>query len=272
MMAQFEEGVEVIGKGGEGGEAEIFIELRTVFPGLSEVIRTFQAISVAYRKEHVTSSDIGLRLFLKHALIKKLEDYFFRKGIYGFAHVTRPLGFMEEGYIYEWAFGNDIFPWYYRDSKGDWVEVILDDWKAFISAFNNAGINLHMDSTDPEDGRVSQNIIHQYPYGANVSNPKLNRLWKRIDFGDRSIRIDYDKLRQYLEEHREDIRSNLAIGRYDLIVLACQFLSDRSKITSQELGRLEVLMREYRCSTLSHLNTRGVGSSVGQIEVDETSI
>jgi len=40
-------------------------------------------------------------MFLRHTLIKKLEDYFFKKGHYRYAHVTRPLGSTERAYIYE---------------------------------------------------------------------------------------------------------------------------------------------------------------------------
>ncbi len=261
-MSEGGEGVEYICKGGEGSEADIFVELRSVFPGIGGTVRTFQAIAVAYRKEYSVLPGIGDRMFLRQALIKKLEDYFFRKGRYRYAHITRPLGSLKEGYVYEWAFGTDVFPWYYTDKGGNLIEVTLEDWKEFISAFNEAGIDLHQDCTDPENGNVSQNIIHQFPRGANALNPRLNRLWKRIDFGQRSIRINFSKLMDYLVENEQDIRSHLAIGRYDLLVLICRYLTEGSKMDPLDLGKLEILVREYRYSTLSHLNTRGVDGAV----------
>lgn len=80
--------IEFICSGGSGSEAEIYIELRSVFPGIGDLIRTFQAIAVAHRKEYNQTINIGNRMFLKHTIIKKLEDYFFRKGVYRYAHVA----------------------------------------------------------------------------------------------------------------------------------------------------------------------------------------
>ncbi len=257
----YKNGVEFICVGGVGSEAEIHVELRSVFPGIGGVIRTFQAITVANRKEFNQSSDAGLRMFLKHTIIKKLEDYFFRKGIYRYAHITRPLGSMNEGYIYEWAFGSDRFSWYYPTETGDSISVELDDWKEFIEAFNNAGINIESDCTDADDGRISQNIIHQYPQYPKSIPPKLNRLWKRIDFGERSIGIDYDQLSRYLTNHQEVITNTLRVGRYDLLILASRYLQEGENMNPLERGKLEVLALDYRYSTLQHLNTRGVDST-----------
>ena len=174
---------------------------------------------------------------------------------------------MNEGYIYEWAFGTDEFTWYYLNKRGELVEVILDSWKEFISIFNKAGIDLYIDCVDPENGNISQNIIHQFPRGASASNPKLNRLWKRIDFGPRSIRVNYQTLMNYLVKNEKDIRRHLTVGRYEFMVLTCKYLSDSFDINPKEAGKLEILTREYRYSTLAHLNTRGVDSA-GKIRIE----
>jgi len=250
--------VEFICKGGFGSEAEIDVELRRSFPGIGGNIRTYQALPVAFRKEFSKSVNIGHKLFLKHTIIKKLEDYFFKKGFYQYAHITRPLGSSQVGYIYEWAFGSDVFPWYYTDEGGESIPVELDDWRNFVEAFSEAGIDLQKDCTDPDNGRVSQNIIHQFPFGASFSQPKLNRLWKRIDFGDKSVVINYDRLLSYLDRNEVDIRENLRVGRFDMVKLACKYLMYGEQMDPRELGELTVLVRDYRISTLSHLNTRGV--------------
>jgi len=253
--------VEFICKGGFGSEADIDVELRRFFPGIGGDIRTYQALIVAFRKEFSKTFNVGHRLFLKHTIIKKLEDYFFKKGFYQYAHITRPLGSTQEGYIYEWAFGSDVFPWYLVNESYENVSVELEDWSNFIASFNDAGINLQKDCTNPDDGRISQNIIHQFPYGVNSHRSKLNRLWKRIDFGDKSITIDYNRLFAYLETNEVDIKENLRIGRYDMILLACKYLIDGERMGPKDLGELNVLIRDYRLSTLAHLNTRGVESS-----------
>ncbi len=253
--------VEFICKGGFGSEADIDVELRRFFPGIGGGIRTYQALLVAFRKEFSRTFNVGHRLFLRHTIIKKLEDYFFKKGFYQYAHITRPLGSSQEGYIYEWAFGSDVFPWYVVNESYENVSVELEDWGNFIVAFNEAGINLQKDCTNPDDGRVSQNIIHQFPYGVDSHRSKLNRLWKRIDFGDKSINFDYSRLVEYLEKNEVDMKENLRVGRYDMIVLSCKYLMNGEHMDPEDLGELNILVRDYRLSTLAHLNTRGVESS-----------
>jgi len=254
-----EEGVEFIHEGGTGSEARVDVELRTRFPGIGGTIDTYQAIAVARRNEFSKAPDIGNQMFLRHMLIKKLEDYFFKKGLYKYAHVTRPLGSTGRAYIYKWAFGLDGFPWSYLDEHGDSVDIRLDDWNAFSTIFLEAGVDLQSDCTNPDNGTVSQNIVHQLHLGANASQPTLNRLWKRIDFGPRSIKLDYEKLIDYLRENELDIRETLRVGRYDMMMLACKYLIKGSSIDSKEYKRLGMLVLDYRLSTLAFLNARGVG-------------
>ncbi|WP_455285608.1 hypothetical protein [[Eubacterium] cellulosolvens] len=254
-----EEGVEFIHEGGIGSEARVDVELRTRFPGIGGTIDTYQAIAVARRNEFSTAPNIGHEMFLRHALIKKLEDYFFKKGFYRYAHVTRPLGSTDQTYIYEWAFGRDGFPWSYLNETGDSVSVQLDDWNAFSSIFLEAGIDLQSDCSNPDNGALSQNIVHQLHLGANASNPTLNRLWKRIDFGPRSIRLDCESLFDYLRKNEQHIRETLRVGRYDMMLLACKHLVKRGAIAPKEHERLNMLVLDYRLSTLAFLNARGVG-------------
>jgi hypothetical protein len=199
-------------------------------------------------------------MFFRHAVIKKLEDYFFKIGLCGYAHVTRPLGSTEESYIYEWAFGIDGFPWEYVELEGEKIHIHLDEWDQFVAAFSAAGIDMSMDCTDPDDGRISKNIVHQLAK-PHVYQPRLNRIWKRVDFGERSARFDYDKLSKYLADNQEDLRMALKAGRFEFLQLASMYLDPTHIISERDLGRLEQLTLEYRISTLSHLNTRGVEGS-----------
>jgi len=254
-----EAGVEFIHEGGTGSEARVDVELRNRFPGIGGTIETYQAIAVARRNEFSKAPDIGHEMFLRHMLIKKLEDYFFKKGFYKYAHVTRPLGSTERAYIYEWAFGRDGFPWSYLNDTGDSISVRLDDWNAFGNVFVQAGVDLQSDCANPDNGALSQNIVHQLHMGANAARPILNRLWKRIDFGPRSIKLDYEKLLDYLGKRDEDIRETLRVGRYDMMVLACKYLIKKGFVDSKERDKLDMLVLDYRLSTLAFLNARGVG-------------
>jgi hypothetical protein len=252
--------VEFIGDGGAGDEANIKVELRREFPGIGGVILTYQALPVAHRTEFSYSPQCGHKMFFKHAIIKKLEDYFFKKGSYRYPHVTRPLGSTDEAYIYEWAFGIDGFPWEYVEEAGIRTTVHLDEWGKFVEAFHAAGIDMGMDICDPNDGRISKNIIHQLARPVYTYEPYLNRIWKRVDFGDRSIQIDYARLARYLTDNEAAIRAQLATGRFEFLDFACRYLS-AARISERDVGRLEQLTLYYRMSTLSHLNTMGVETS-----------
>jgi len=259
-----ESGVEFIYEGGTGSEARVDVELRSRFPGMGGTIDTYQALAVARRNEFSTAPSVGHEMFLRHTLIKKLEDYFFKKGFYKYAHVTRPLGSTDRAYIYEWAFGRDGFPWSYLNETGDSIYIRLDDWDSFNSIFLEAGIDLQSDCTNPDNGAISQNIVHQLHLGANAAQPKLNRLWKRIDFGPRSIRLDYDSLLDYLTKNEKDIRETLRVGRYDMMVLACMYFVKRESFGAKEREKLNMLVLDYRFSTLAFLNARGVGDGSTQ--------
>lgn len=246
-----------IGEGGRGSEAQIDIELRTKFPGMGGTIYTGQAIPVASRKSFNPSHQVGHREFLKHAVFKKIEDYFFRKDLYRYAHITRPLGSKPKSYIYEWAFGRDGFSWYYSTSESE-VTVKLDDWDKFTNAFQGAGIDMQADCTDAYDGRQSQNIVHQL-LALGPLQPELNCLWKRIDFGARSVRIDFESLRSFIIHKEKELRESLRHGRYELLKLACQFLiKGEGELGAKKMRQLEALVVDYRLSTLRHLDTKGV--------------
>lgn len=262
MSEVAELGTEYICEGGFGDEAHIDVQLRRRYPGIGGVIITYQSLAVALRKEYSYASQCGHRLFMRHTLIKKFEDYFFEKGAYAFPHITRPLGSTDEAYIYEWAFGTDGFPWEYIEKGGQKTYVQLDEWNEFIGVFNLTGIDMSIDCTDPDDGRISKNIVHQLARPLYSYEPSLNRIWKRVDFGDRSILINYDKLSRYLDDNEEDIRATLKTGRFELLKLGCKYLNPSLTMSERELGKLEQLVLDYRVSTLSHLNTRGVEQSL----------
>jgi len=266
------EGVMYVGHGGAGSEANIVIELRTKFPGIGGTIITQQAVPVALREEFNKAPKMGHKMFLKHAIIKKLEDYFQRKGIYKFPHIPRPLGSISgigkkpyEAYIYQWAFGSDNFPWGYHDVDRGFVLVKMHDWSEFGGAFNRAGIDLTIDCTDANDGRISQNVIHQLHDIYRHGDSELNALWKRIDFGSGSIRIDYDKLKKFLYDNEKKLRKALRSERYDMMVLSFEYLTNFQKMDRLDIGRLDSLIGDYRLSSLRHHVSSGTGAIDGDI-------
>jgi hypothetical protein len=257
--------IEFVCEGGIGATAKVCVELRTEFPGIGGTIITSEGVASALREEFNPSPKSAHRLFLRHTIVKKLEDYFFRKGVYMFAHIPRPLGSISkegenpsEAYIYEWAFGTESFPWEYIDSGGNRTPVKLHDWNSFITRFHRIGIDLQMDTSDPDDGRISKNIIHPYPKPIG-DGMEMSSLWKRIDFGYESMKIDFDKLSQFLHDEREDLERVLRTERYEMIILAKEYLTRRREMEEVDIGRLDSLAGEYRRSSLRHYVSRGSG-------------
>ena len=259
--------IEFICEGGSGSEANVKVELRTEFAGIGGTIITHEGVATALREEYTTTPKSGHRMFLRHAIIKKLEDYFYRTGAYMFAHIPRPLGSISkvgenpyEAYIYEWAFGSECFPWERVDRDGNRSPIKLRDWDDFVMNFDYAGINMEMDCTDPMDGRISQNIIHQYPIPI-AGGLELSLLWKRIDFGPMSLNIDFDKLLKFLHDKRKDLISVLKSERYEMLMLAVEYLTKGMKMRELDIGRLDALIGEYRRSSLRHHTTKDLGTA-----------
>ena len=257
--------IEFVCEGGFGATASVLVELRTEFPGIGGTIITHEGVASAYREEFSPSPKSAHRLFLRHTIVKKMEDYFFRKGIYTYAHIPRPLGSLSregkepsEAYIYEWAFGTENFPWEYVDLKGKRAPIKLHDWDSFVTHFNRIGIDLQMDTSDPDDGRISKNIIHPYPKPIG-DGAEMSSLWKRIDFGYESMKIDFDKLSPFLHDNKEDIERVLRTERYEMIILAMEYLVRGRDMNEVDIGRLDSLAGEYRRSSLRHHVSRGSG-------------
>ena len=66
--------------------------------------------------------------------------------------------------------------------------------------FHSIGIDVQMDTSDPGDGRISENVIHPYPKPIG-DGTEMNSLWKRIDFVYESLKIDLDKLSRFLHDN-----------------------------------------------------------------------
>jgi len=268
--------IEFLREGGAGSEANVKVELRTKFQGLGGTLVTQEGVVTAFRMEHSTYPKQGHLIYLRHLVVKKLDDFYYRTKVYNYAHVPRPLGSVSEGgenpveaYIYEWAFGNEGFPWEIPDGKGKWQIVKLRDWDVFVNSFHTAGIEVGYDVTDSDNGRISKNIIYQLPYTS--STLEMGSVWKRIDFGNKSLPINYDKLLGFLDDKRKDIVDVLGRDRLRMMTLAAEFLKPGGGgIGESDIGRLEILVGEYRSRTLRHLISGVAGLDNGAVYDDST--
>lgn len=240
-----------------GDEAEVCLALTNFFPGRGGNIRTERMVPVAIRQEFSYAEGHGNITYAIHAILKKLDDYFQHRGTYEFQHIPRPLGSaalmtehgLREMSCYEWFFGSEGFCWV--DSVKE--PVIVEEWNKFIASFIEAGIDLGYDCVVP-DGVASKNIIHAMGgvsydrYGTS----RLNCMWQRIDFGSSSIIVDYEKLARFIRNSRNDLTATFgSVGqdRYEMLQLSVEMLAG-GRLSDFDKGRLEVLTRNFRLSTL----------------------
>lgn len=252
-------GVEILSRD-FGDEAEVSQALAWRFPGVGGTIVTEHAVLTAIRQEFSASLPGHAKtIFDKHAIIKKLDDYFHRSGKYKYQHIPRPLGsatILQDGgktretYFYQWAYGSEGFPWFCPGTDSKRMPVELDEWNKFVSCFYEAGIDLSYDCR-VTDGESSKNIIHEAPDGEEARS-RFNCLWKRIDFGSRSMIFKPDVCAKFIRDSREKlIRAFGASGldRYEMMELGLRYIGDGA-LDAHSMGRLEILTRNYRLSTL----------------------
>ncbi len=265
-------GIETICEGGMGGSAVVYIQLRNSFPGLGGIVTTEQDFTVAYRVpasvridelEQFSEDPVfesiqarsALHTFLRHAAIKKLDDYFFRKGEYRYSHIPRPLGSTDRGgYIYEWVHGTEgFYTEYFDDDLYRMMPVEVDDWNIASQLFNNAGVGIFDDIVDAEDGRYTKNMIMQ-EQNTQAMPERISKLWKRIDFGAESMTVKYDQLAGFVRDKMDDLIQYLGRDRARMLELVSGYLTHRSspeRLTdSDEMCRL---VYDFRQSTASHM-------------------
>ncbi|MFH1440357.1 MAG: hypothetical protein ABIG89_07335 [Candidatus Woesearchaeota archaeon] len=267
-------GIETICEGGRGSVATVFVQLRRHFPGFGGLVKTEQDFVTACRMPNDSELDEtenedafsyeGIRareafnVFLRHAVVKKFDDYFFRKQFYRYAHIPRPLGSDSKGaYFYEWVYGTEGFHDEYRDMEtGRMMGVEVDEWNAAGKYFGSAGIMIFDDIADPDDGHSIKNIIIQEP---SISSFPIHitKLWKRIDFGSESMKIYWDKVADFIRTNEEDMNIFLRPKRVNMMRLITEYFMLTE--TSKKFRRYDELANEiysFRKITAEHMGVQ----------------
>jgi len=270
--------IKTICEGGYGGQAKAIVQLRNYFPGLGGPIITKQDLEVAYRlpkniKEYdEIEKDLDLsnetaqhaaNTFLRHVLVKKLDDLFFRRQQYYYSHIPRPLGSTSKGgYLYEWIYGNEGWVTEYIDIETyNWCSVQVDDMFEVSGAFHSAGVGIFDDIIDAEDGRYTKNIIVEQP-NINSLPEHISLMWKRIDFGSESLNIKFDKFEQFLKDNDSDCKKFLSLTRIKMIKYIIEYLAECKKPqTFKKWNELCRLVKIYRRSSASHMGVEGLSPS-----------
>jgi hypothetical protein len=268
--------VEYIYRGGFGDEAVVTVELRTVIPGIRQVIKTNQGVVTAVRTEKYPTPGLGHNMFLKNMFIKKFDDYFTWTGIYKYSHIPRGFGSISiqgdkpcEACLYEWFPGEEGFPWKITDKDYKLQSIHLHDWETFVKNFKEAGIIIGEDCYDLKNRIYSKNIIHQFPVYNNDALD-MNIIWKRIDFGDKSMSIDYDQCEWYLQEYSHQLKEQLRPERYDMLLFSVRYLSDKNKLSDYDLKLLMNYIQDYRVKSVFHYMSHGTSLGGHLLYLDET--
>ncbi|MFC1648799.1 hypothetical protein ACFL1B_05050 [Nanoarchaeota archaeon] len=252
--------VEYVGKGGSGNEAVIDVEIRDEFPGMGKIIGIKQSIQTAHRKPIVYSEEKVLHEFLRHTVAKKLEDYFFMTGRYKTAHIPRPMGITDQGYLYEWVPGKSGFQWAIEEKEERIISLVPADWDNFSQLFRDAGIDMSYETGYSENLLgCSDNIVHKFYDGRGRFATQKLKYWKRIDFGLDSLVMDYEKIHDYVMQRQDEMVDAITLGRFWLLKYAIEFLIEGNEMDPEKMGELEEGIFDFRLSTLDHLDARGIG-------------
>lgn len=254
--------VENICEIGHGGEATVYIQLRRVFPFFEKIFKTKRDFMVSFRVLHkgeFSTSDLIFKRsfseFLRHLIAKKFDDYFLKKGDYKYPHIPRLLGFDEKGYYYEFVFGLEgFYPLYFDDELIDWRPISLYDERISSSLFYEVGIYLLQDIVEPTSNYV-KNIIIEEPK-ISLLPEKISSLWKRIDFGVKSIKFDYEKIKRYIKRKEKDMIEILSKERVEMLLLSLDFLLKKGcfeTFNKEKFNRLKYLIELFLKSTFDHM-------------------
>lgn len=238
--------------GGDRDSGRILVQRRTVFPGPGGVIATKYPVKCAFRQVKGASRGSGLKLFLRHLVLKKLDDLHVLTGRYHCPHIMAPYGVISndetEGYIYQFADGHETFPWEMLRAGGGYETVHLEEWSEFSRFFGAVGVDMQRNIVMP-DSRNAQNIIHADGHIEEIRERlQLSAAWYRIDFDEESVGMNYATLAWYLNQNRRQLEDGLGSERYLLLLGAILVLSGVQAVSSE----LEHGLACYRLSALEH--------------------
>ncbi len=198
-----------IGEGSEAYALSGIIDLSEISGGIlsgdAEVVK---------RVEWAPNEHSAYLTFLKNLAAYLLDAYFRKRGKYAHQHVSQPIGISESdwGTIYEYFRGSEGFPWCIMSEYREEM-IQLGEWNAFVGYFAATGIGVGSDVTDPDDARVSKNIILGESYNYNIAtlydSLSLPPDWRRIDFGSRSCPVSAEKLYGFISSEQAGLYSAL---------------------------------------------------------------
>ena len=229
------EGWKYLGSGGEASAYRGIVDLSKVTDGVVHHKGVDSVFRAGGEPQHA---------FLTNLVAALLDTAFALGGKYAHRHIPQPLGLaeaigMKDGYFYEHVEGSDGFPWDFGH------HVALEEWTDFCNAFSGTGIGVQHDITDPDNARVSQNIILRSYEISDLIKGTLTSDWARIDFGYRSCPVSWEKFGAYLAEHKEKLKSLLG-SMADVLLLAYN-------AGTMQLNPREVTERYHRELLISHI-------------------
>ncbi len=198
-------------------------------------------------------------VFYKHMVIKLLDEFFVKTGMYTREHIPVPLIPGDDKYYYIYAEGSESVLWEIPGFST--IRGKLEEFDVFCSAFGEAGINMASDISEVEDGRSGKNIVLQWD--GNIPDKiykeameyngwaifTMPPTWYRIDLDARSCPVDYQKLHHFLEENSEKLQKVLGEERYRLLQLSWKAIYAPEEF-SQYQSEFNTLIARYQYEVL----------------------
>ncbi|MDD5691463.1 MAG: hypothetical protein PHC37_07210, partial [Candidatus Omnitrophica bacterium] len=186
----------------------------------------------------------GFDMFLRHIILKILDNYFLKKRIYTVEHIPLPLGYFRDRYYYVFAEGSEGWPTVLIDKDSDYrkTPVMMEELHLVKERLYSWGFDI-WDIVDA-DGEDGKNIIHKgWDISRLYENFQLSKDWVLIDLDGLVFRGK--RFFQSVGEAREGLKRNLG-WQYELLVLAGGYIDryPRTLFGGKE-RRLKELAQRY---------------------------
>ncbi|MEI6831245.1 MAG: 6-phosphofructokinase, partial [Candidatus Omnitrophota bacterium] len=187
----------------------------------------------------------GLDMFLRHVILRIMDDYFLKEKIYTVNHIPLPLGYFGNQYYYVFVEGSEGWPTVLIDlDSPDYrkASVMMEEYHVFKGQLYSWGFDI-WDIVET-DGDAGQNIIHR---GWDISQLyetfQLSKDWVLIDLD--GLAFNKEKFFQAVKEIKGELKRDLD-WQYELLMLAAGYIGTYPRTLFRgKIWRLKELAQRY---------------------------
>jgi 6-phosphofructokinase/ubiquinone/menaquinone biosynthesis C-methylase UbiE/poly-beta-hydroxyalkanoate depolymerase/phosphoglycolate phosphatase-like HAD superfamily hydrolase/DNA-directed RNA polymerase specialized sigma subunit len=190
-------------------------------------------------------SSPGLDMFLRHVILKIMDDYFLKEGIYTVNHISLPLGYFKNSYYYLFTEGSEGWPTVLIDMNSpvySKTPVMMEEYHAFKGYLYCWGFDI-WDIVD-SDGDGGKNIIHRdWNISRLYETFQLSKDWVLIDLD--GLTFNKEKFFQSAGKIKGESKRHLD-WQYELLMLAAGYIGTYPKtLLREKMWRLKELAQRY---------------------------